>query len=262
MERRGPRLLRRHHPHRPRHGPAEPQPRCSRASSSSVVADAPQQIERKVGELVDWLVAADLRQWQAVTTHLAERRRQYRDRIVGDDAGTVSLRSHAVDRLGRAARRSGSSTRTTAARGAASWPTTPATPSRRPPRPARARWASARSSRSPRRPPPPTSPGSCWRRWSPRSGSSSCRPSGRRRRRRCARKIADVRQRLSEALQEAVRPGDPAQRRPHPREHRPLQPVHPRRRGQAEGSRAGAARDRRLARQPARADRAAGGVIE
>jgi hypothetical protein len=52
-----------------------------------VVADAPQQIERKVGELVDWLVDADLRQWQAVTGHLAERRRRYRDRIVGEEAG-------------------------------------------------------------------------------------------------------------------------------------------------------------------------------
>ena len=52
-----------------------------------VVGDAPAQIERKVGELVDWLVAADLRQWQRVTTHLAERRRQYKDRIVGDDSG-------------------------------------------------------------------------------------------------------------------------------------------------------------------------------
>jgi small GTP-binding protein len=52
-----------------------------------VVADAPQQIERKVGELVDWLVDADLRQWQAVTRHLAERRRQYKDRIVGEEGG-------------------------------------------------------------------------------------------------------------------------------------------------------------------------------
>ena len=43
------------------------------------------QIERKVGELVDWLVDADLRQWQNVTKHLSERRRQYKDRIVGDE---------------------------------------------------------------------------------------------------------------------------------------------------------------------------------
>src|SRR5829696_972416 len=61
--------------------------RIQQGYEQRVVGDAPQQIEGKVGELVDWLVAADLRQWQAVTAHLAERRRQYKDRIVGDDAG-------------------------------------------------------------------------------------------------------------------------------------------------------------------------------
>jgi small GTP-binding protein len=52
-----------------------------------VVGDAPQQIERKVAELVDWLVEADLRQWQAVTNHLSDRRRKYRERIVGEEGG-------------------------------------------------------------------------------------------------------------------------------------------------------------------------------
>ncbi|MGH9370450.1 MAG: dynamin family protein [Vicinamibacterales bacterium] len=61
--------------------------RVQQGFEQQVVADAPQQIERKVGELVDWLVDADLRQWQAVTNHLAERRRQYRDRIVGEESG-------------------------------------------------------------------------------------------------------------------------------------------------------------------------------
>ena len=61
--------------------------RIQQGYEQQVVGDAPAQIERKVGELVDWLVAADLRQWQGVTTHLAERRRQYKDRIVGDDSG-------------------------------------------------------------------------------------------------------------------------------------------------------------------------------
>ena len=61
--------------------------RIQQGYEHKVVGDAPAQIERKVGELVDWLVAADLRQWQGVTTHLAERRRQYKDRIVGDDSG-------------------------------------------------------------------------------------------------------------------------------------------------------------------------------
>src|SRR5688572_15099757 len=59
--------------------------RMQQGFEQQVVADAPQQIERKVGELVDWLVDADLRQWQGVTSHLAERRRQYRGRIVGED---------------------------------------------------------------------------------------------------------------------------------------------------------------------------------
>ena len=64
--------------------------RVQQGFEQQVVADAPQQIERKVGELVDWLVDADLRQWQAVTSHLAERRRQYRDRIVGEEGGRGS----------------------------------------------------------------------------------------------------------------------------------------------------------------------------
>jgi small GTP-binding protein len=62
--------------------------RVQQSFEQQVVADAPQQIERKVGELVDWLVDADLRQWQDVTKHLAERRRQYQDRIVGEGDAT------------------------------------------------------------------------------------------------------------------------------------------------------------------------------
>ena len=61
--------------------------RVQQGFEHQVVADAPQQIERKVGELVDWLVDADLRQWQNVTHHLADRRRQYQERIVGDAGG-------------------------------------------------------------------------------------------------------------------------------------------------------------------------------
>jgi small GTP-binding protein len=71
-----------------------------------VVADAPQQIEKKIGELVDWLVEMDLRQWQGVTTHLAERRRQYRERIVGDEAGRFHYdRTRLIDAVGGDAQR-------------------------------------------------------------------------------------------------------------------------------------------------------------
>jgi len=51
--------------------------------SRRVIADVPQRIEARVGDLIDWLVDADLRQWQAVMEHLAERRRQHQERIVG-----------------------------------------------------------------------------------------------------------------------------------------------------------------------------------
>ena len=80
--------------------------RVQQGFEQQVVADAPQQIERKVGELVDWLVAADLRQWQAITQHLAERRRQYKNRIVGDDAGQFHYdRTRLIESVGREAQR-------------------------------------------------------------------------------------------------------------------------------------------------------------
>ena len=72
-----------------------------------VVADAPRQVERKVAELIDWLVDADFRRWQGVTEHLAERRRRYSERIVGDSAATAFLndRARLVDSVGREAQR-------------------------------------------------------------------------------------------------------------------------------------------------------------
>ncbi|AMY07113.1 Isoniazid-induced protein IniA [Luteitalea pratensis] len=72
-----------------------------------VVADAPVQIERKVSELIDWMVSADLRQWQQVHGHLADRRLQYRDRIVGDpELATFHLeRGRLLDSVGREAQR-------------------------------------------------------------------------------------------------------------------------------------------------------------
>jgi small GTP-binding protein len=72
-----------------------------------VVADASQQIERKVNELIDWLVDSDLRQWQAVNEHLAERRRAYKERIVGDPGlgGFNYDRDRLMEAVGREARR-------------------------------------------------------------------------------------------------------------------------------------------------------------
>jgi small GTP-binding protein len=82
--------------------------RVQQGFERQVVADAPQQIERKVQELVDWLVEQDYRQWQRVTAHLSERRREYRERIVGErgDPETRAFhqdRSRLVDSVGREA---------------------------------------------------------------------------------------------------------------------------------------------------------------
>jgi hypothetical protein len=41
-------------------------------------------VERKVTAIIDWLVDANLRQWQAITDHIAEGRQKYKGRMVGD----------------------------------------------------------------------------------------------------------------------------------------------------------------------------------
>src|SRR5438094_933673 len=76
-----------------------------------VVADAPQQIEKRVNDLVDWLVESDYRQWQRISRHLADRRREFRERIVGDDHGDPESRPfhderrRLVESVGSAAQR-------------------------------------------------------------------------------------------------------------------------------------------------------------
>lgn len=81
--------------------------RIQREFESQVVADAPQRIEKKVNELIDWAVESDLRQWQAVTEHISERRREHKDRIVGDET-TSSFhydRERLIESIGRETKR-------------------------------------------------------------------------------------------------------------------------------------------------------------
>ncbi|MCC7129376.1 MAG: dynamin family protein [Anaerolineae bacterium] len=72
---------------------------------NKVIADMPTQIDNKVNDLVDWLVESDLRQWQAVNEHLAERRRAHQGRIVGDlGPGSFEYdRERFMDAVGRQA---------------------------------------------------------------------------------------------------------------------------------------------------------------
>ena len=71
-----------------------------------VVADAPEAIERRVDELIDWLVESDLRQWQSVSSHLAARRAAHRDRIVGGDGDQFRIdRARLIQSVGQEAQR-------------------------------------------------------------------------------------------------------------------------------------------------------------
>jgi small GTP-binding protein len=48
-----------------------------------VVADLPQVVEKRVDEVIDWLVASDMRQWKAVSDRLALREAEHADRMLG-----------------------------------------------------------------------------------------------------------------------------------------------------------------------------------
>jgi small GTP-binding protein len=81
--------------------------RVQKEFEEAVVADAPRQIERRVNELIDWLVDQDFRQWQAITSRLAERHRQHAARVLGaPDVGTFhNDRGRLIDSVGREAQR-------------------------------------------------------------------------------------------------------------------------------------------------------------
>jgi len=71
-----------------------------------VVADAPKTIDQRVTQVIDWMVSSDLRQWQAVMDHLARRRAEHADRIVGQVGGSFDYdRARLLDTVGRAAQR-------------------------------------------------------------------------------------------------------------------------------------------------------------
>jgi len=70
-----------------------------------VIADAPKQIEKKVEEIIDWVISAELRQWQAVGEHLSRRRSNHPDRVIGEIGSFDYDRRQLLDTVGRAAQR-------------------------------------------------------------------------------------------------------------------------------------------------------------
>jgi small GTP-binding protein len=81
--------------------------RIEREFEDRVVADAPQQVERRVSDLIDWLVDQDFAQWQAVTTRLAASTRAHGDRVLGSaEVGSFTAdRARLLDSVGRGAQR-------------------------------------------------------------------------------------------------------------------------------------------------------------
>jgi len=81
--------------------------RIQREFEDRVVADAPQQVERRVTDLIDWLVEQDFAQWQAVTERLAAKQRDHGERVVKSaEIGSFSAdRARLLGSVGREAQR-------------------------------------------------------------------------------------------------------------------------------------------------------------
>jgi hypothetical protein len=68
-----------------------------------VVADLPQQIEKRVDALIDWLVESELQQWGEVRDRLAARKSEHADRTAGQMAGGFEYdRAKRLETVGRA----------------------------------------------------------------------------------------------------------------------------------------------------------------
>lgn len=81
--------------------------RLQREFERTVVADVPQQIEKQVHDVIDWMVASELRQWQAVNEHVARRRTAHEGRVVGgsEAQGFQYDRARLINTVGRAAQK-------------------------------------------------------------------------------------------------------------------------------------------------------------
>ncbi|MCB9384053.1 MAG: dynamin family protein [Bryobacterales bacterium] len=69
-----------------------------------VVADAPQRIEDKVHDIIDWLVTSDLQQWRVVRERLEQRKSEHAEQIVGKLSGGFEYdRTRLLDTVGKVA---------------------------------------------------------------------------------------------------------------------------------------------------------------
>jgi small GTP-binding protein len=81
--------------------------RVQKEFEEKVVADAPIHIERRVTEMIDWLVDQEFRQWQSITRKLSERQRQDRSGMFGAPGAEpfANDRARVIESVGREAQR-------------------------------------------------------------------------------------------------------------------------------------------------------------
>ena len=82
------------------------QSKVKREFEKSVLADLPRVVEKRVDEVIDWMVQNDMRQWQGVMERLERRRLHHADRMVGRVTGGFEHdRAQLLERVRREAQR-------------------------------------------------------------------------------------------------------------------------------------------------------------
>lgn len=82
------------------------QSRVKEEFERKVVADLPRVVEKRVDEVIDWLVASDMRQWKAVADRLGERPAEHAERMLGRVPGSFeSDRARLLETVKREAQR-------------------------------------------------------------------------------------------------------------------------------------------------------------
>ncbi len=70
------------------------------------MGQAPQQIEDKVHDIIDWLVTSDLQQWRAIRERLEQRRSDHSSEIADKLSGGFEYdRTRLLDTVGRPRKR-------------------------------------------------------------------------------------------------------------------------------------------------------------
>jgi hypothetical protein len=81
-------------------------PRLKAEFERDVIQDMPQKIERQVHDIIDWMVASDLRQWQGVMERIRTRRAVHDERLAGTiDTRFEFDRAQLLETVGQAAER-------------------------------------------------------------------------------------------------------------------------------------------------------------